>query len=171
MSFLAVLVLLPILGFGQTEEMKGKVLDLVAKIEDMQPAKVTDMRVEETATGFRVEVAADVLFDFDRATIKPEAEPSLKQVAAMIAGKSKGSVRIEGHTDGKGSKVYNQKLSLDRAESVRNWLSGQGGIERARLTAVGMGASKPIAPNTKPGGGDDPVGRQRNRRVEITISK
>lgn len=167
MSVRAGLLLLPFLSLCQTGT---KILDLVVRIEDMGPGKVTDMRVEETATGFRVEVAADVLFDFDRAAIKPEAESALKQVAALIAGKAKGQVRIEGHTDGKGSKAYNQKLSLDRAESVRSWLARQG-IEHARLIAVGMGASKPIAPNTKAGGGDDAAGRQRNRRVEITISK
>lgn len=151
-------------------DLKFKFLDLKSKVEDMG-AKVEDLRVKETSTEVRVEMAADVLFDFDKAVIKPQAEAALQQVAALIVGRGKGKVRIEGHTDAKGSDSYNQKLSLQRAEAVRNWLAEKGAIDRARMSAEGMGAKKPIAPNTQPGGADDPNGRQRNRRVELIISK
>jgi outer membrane protein OmpA-like peptidoglycan-associated protein len=127
--------------------------------------------VKETATDVRVEVAADVLFDFDKAVIKPQAEATLHQAAALILGRGKGKVRIEGHTDAKGSDSYNQKLSLQRAEAVRTWLAQKGGIDSGRITAAGMGGKKPIAPNTRPDGADDPNGRQRNRRVELIVSK
>lgn len=155
---------------GKVSELAFKILDLKFKIQDMG-GKVEDLKVKETATEVRVEMAADVLFDFDKAIIKPQAESTLQKVAALIAARGKGKVRIEGHTDGKGSDSYNLKLSVQRAESVRNWLAMKGAIDRARLSAEGMGAKKPVAPNTKPDGSDDPDGRQKNRRVELIISK
>lgn len=147
-----------------------KIVDLKFRVESMG-GKVEDLRVKETATEVRVEMAADVLFDFDKAVIKPQAEGTLQQVAGMIVSRGKGSVRIEGHTDAKGSDSYNQKLSLARAESVRSWLAQKGSADRARMSVEGMGASRPVAPNNRPDGSDDPEGRQRNRRVEIIIAK
>ncbi len=73
---------------------------------------------------------------------------------------------IEGHTDGKGSDSYNQPLSERRAEAVRRCLIDHGATT-AMLTH-GWGKTRPIVPNTKPNGADDPEGRQKNRRVEIT---
>lgn len=133
--------------------------------------KITDLRVEETATLIRAQVPADVLFDFNRAEIKAEAESALGQVAVLIRGGGKGKVRIEGHTDSKGTDAQNQRLSHQRAESVRNWLVQRGGIDRARLTALGIASRKPVAPNARADGSDDPDGRQRNRRVELIIEK
>lgn len=171
---LTLLVLLPLVCLAQEEgplsSYKSKILDLKAKVVDMA-TNVEELQVKETATDVRVEVAADVLFDFDKAIIKPQAEAELKQVAALILKRGKGKIRIEGHSDAKGSDSYNQKLSIQRAEAVRNWLAQKGAIDPARITAEGMGAKKPIAPNTQPGGADNPEGRQRNRRVELIISK
>jgi outer membrane protein OmpA-like peptidoglycan-associated protein len=73
--------------------------------------------VKETASDVRIELAADVLFDFDKATLRPEAEATLAKAAALIEERAGGSVRIEGHTDSKGDDAYNQKLSERRAES------------------------------------------------------
>jgi outer membrane protein OmpA-like peptidoglycan-associated protein len=134
--------------------------------------KAQDLQVKETATEIRIELAADVLFDFDKSTIKPEAATALNRVAQIIRDKGKGNtVRIEGHTDGKGNASYNQGLSVRRAESVRQWLVQKEGLGQGNLTTQGFGASKPVAPNTKPDGSDDPEGRQKNRRVEIVVAK
>jgi outer membrane protein OmpA-like peptidoglycan-associated protein len=76
-------------------------------------------------------------------------------------------VLIEGHTDGKGNDQYNQKLSERRADAVRRWLAEHG--IAAAMTTHGWGKTRPVAPNTKPNGADDPDGRQKNRRVEITV--
>jgi outer membrane protein OmpA-like peptidoglycan-associated protein len=73
----------------------------------------------------------------------------------------------EGHTDGKGNAGYNQKLSEQRAASVKKWLLGDGVV--TPMMTRGYGKTRPIAPNAKPNGADDPVGRQKNRRVEITV--
>ena len=67
--------------------------------------------------------------------------------------------------------TYNLRLSARRAESVKAWLVQQGGIDGKRMTTKGWGEAKPVAPNTHPDGSDNPEGRQRNRRVELTVKK
>jgi outer membrane protein OmpA-like peptidoglycan-associated protein len=128
------------------------------------------MEVKESATEVKINLLGDILFDFDRATIRPVAEPTLAQVAALIRKYPNSTVLIEGHTDGKGSETYNLKLSEKRANSVRAWLAAHGIAEGAMRTG-GWGAARPVAPNRKPNGADDPEGRQKNRRVEITVKK
>ena len=152
------------LKFNPTADLKFAVVDMGGKTQDLQ--------VKETATEIRIELAADVLFDFDKATIKPEAATALHNVAEIIKDKGKGrSVRIDGHTDGKGSDAYNQKLSERRADSVRQWLGQKEGLAQVKMTTQGFGASKPVAPNVNQDGSDNPEGRQKNRRVEIVLSK
>lgn len=147
-----------------------KVLDLVFRVEDLG-GKVEDLAVKETDTDIRVDLAADVLFDFDKADLLPKAEETLKKAADLVKERNKGGVvRIEGHTDAKGSDAYNQKLSLRRADSVKRWFVDHG-LKDLRFSTKGFGATQPIAPNTKPDGSDDPDGRQKNRRVEIVIKK
>lgn len=151
-------------------ELKMQILDLIFRVEDIG-GKVLDMQVKETELEIRIELAADVLFDFDKADIKEEAAAAIKQVGAIIKEKARGAVRIEGHTDSKGSDSYNQKLSERRANSVRDWLVKKEGLKNVRFATTGFGAQKPTVANTKPDGSDDPDGRQKNRRVEIVIGK
>lgn len=132
--------------------------------------KASGISARETAQSIVIELSSDILFDFDRANLRPGAEQSLKKIAEFIAAK-KRDVLIEGYTDSKGSDDYNGKLSLARAESVRLWLVRNARLESATISTAGRGASNPVAPNTKPDGRDDPAGRQKNRRVEITIKK
>jgi outer membrane protein OmpA-like peptidoglycan-associated protein len=112
-----------------------------------------------------------VLFDFDKSTLLPKAEQTLTEVAQVIRERSQGSIRIEGHTDSKGSDAYNQRLSGQRAESVTTWLRKQSGLATLSFVPQGFGAKRPIAANAKPDGSDDPEGRQKNRRVEIIMRK
>ena len=132
----------------------------------MQPSL---LRTTETERGTLVSMPGDVLFDFDAATIRPDARPVLDELARLIATTT-GPVAIEGHTDAKGPRAYNQDLSERRAASVADYLANVGGVERARLTTRGFGEDRPVAPNATKGGRDDPEGRQRNRRVEAVIS-
>jgi outer membrane protein OmpA-like peptidoglycan-associated protein len=155
---------------GTVQNLKMQVLDLVFKVEDLA-GKVQDLQLKETDTEIRIELAADVLFDFDKANIRPQAEQALKQVATIIREKAKGTVRVEGHTDSKGSDPYNQKLSVGRANSVKNWLVQKEGLKNVRFSTAGFGAKKPVVSNTKSDGSDDPEGRQKNRRVEIIARK
>ena len=132
---------------------------------------VHDLKVKETETEIHIELAADVLFDFDKSEMRKDAAATLKQAGAMIGEKAKGMVRIEGHTDARGIDAYNQKLSERRAQSVKNWLVQKEGLGKVSIQTQGFGAKKPVAPNAKPDGSDDPQGRQKNRRVDIIIMK
>lgn len=146
------------------------VLDLIFKVENIG-GKVVDLKMKETDTEIRIELAADVLFDFDKANLRPQAQQALKQVATIIREKAKGTVRVEGHTDSKGTDPYNQKLSVGRANSVKNWLIQKERLKDVRFSTAGFGAKNPVVSNTKPDGSDDPEGRQKNRRVEIIAKK
>jgi outer membrane protein OmpA-like peptidoglycan-associated protein len=172
----ALLLLLPLCPAAAQESGKvldrgaGKVLDLVFRVEDIG-GKVQELQVKESATEVRIELAADVLFDFDKAEILPKAQSALKQAGALIRDKARGATRIEGHTDAKGSDAYNQKLSERRALAVKAWLTDKEGLRNAQFLTQGFGARKPKAPNQKPDGADSPEGRQQNRRVEIIFKK
>ena len=155
---------------GAQEQQKFKILDLVFRVEGVG-GQVQDLQVKETDTEVRIDLAADVLFEFDKADIRAAASDALKQVARMIREKARGSVRIEGHTDAKGTEAYNQGLSNRRAESVKKWLVEKEGLKDIRFLTSGYGAKRPVAPNTKTDGSDDPEGRQKNRRVVIVVSK
>lgn len=113
---------------------------------------------------------ADVLFDFDKATIRSDAEVSLQQISSSIAQRFPNArLEIDGFTDSKGSDDYNLNLSKQRSESVRQWLIQNRNMQPNLLTTKGLGEAQPVAPNTNPDGSDNPEGRQKNRRVEIVV--
>ncbi len=158
----------PIAGTGVGSEnagtaVAGAVVGLDAALKDLA-AKVTE-------TEIRIDLSADVLFDFDKADIKKEAEPSLQKLATVIKANPGAKVAIEGHTDGKGADAYNQALSEQRAASVKQWLVANADANGANIATRGWGKTKPVAHNTKPDGSDDPEGRAKNRRVEIVVRK
>jgi outer membrane protein OmpA-like peptidoglycan-associated protein len=147
---------------------RAKVLDIVGVARGIESVlKELGAKVTERET--RIELSADVLFDFDKAELKPEASESLAKVAEVLRASPSAPVSIEGHTDGKGTDAYNQPLSERRAHSVKAWLVEHGGVPAARITARGWGKTRPVAPNARPDGSDDPEGRKKNRRVEITV--
>jgi outer membrane protein OmpA-like peptidoglycan-associated protein len=148
---------------GGGSAVAGAVVGVDAALKDLG-AKVTD-------TEIRIDLAADVLFDFDKATIKKEAEPNLQKVATVLKANPGAKVTIEGHTDGKGTDAYNQPLSEQRVAAVKQWLVANAQVNGATITTRGWGKTKPVAHNTKPDGSDDPDGRAKNRRVEIVVRK
>ncbi len=129
---------------------------------------IADLRAQVLDNEIIIQLSADVLFDFDKADIKPEAEEQLHKVALIIKQKGKGIVVIHGHTDAKGSEDYNQALSIRRARAVQLWLVDKGET-RARYKVIGHGETEPVAANSKPDGTDNPEGRAQNRRVEISV--
>jgi outer membrane protein OmpA-like peptidoglycan-associated protein len=170
MSLLVALLSLASLQDAPAGPPRFKILDIIYKVADLE-TKVRSLEVKETDTEIRIELAADVLFDFDKSNILPKAEQTLIQVADVIRERGKGTVRIEGHTDSKGRDAYNQRLSRQRADSVAVWLRKQTGLATLQFDARGLGATRPVAANAKPDGSDDPEGRQKNRRVEIVMGK
>lgn len=139
------------------------VAPVAAKTSQIGSVAVAETRCEE-----RLRIGADVFFDFDQATLRSAAGPELDAIGGRI-GKSANPVVVEGHTDAKGADDYNQKLSEDRARAVKTYLLAHG-TAADRVTVVGWGERKPIAPNERPDGSDDPDGRQQNRRVEIVVN-
>ena len=101
-----------------------------------------------------------VLFDFDKADIKPEALQLLDEVVTILKKNREMNGVIEGHTDSMGSEEYNQGLSERRAQAVEKYIE-EHGIDADRYTIKGYGESNPIASN------DTEEGRQENRRVEL----
>src|SRR5208282_1146073 len=99
---------------------------------------------------------ADVLFDFDKYTLRPEATETLKKVGQVVAGYPNAPLSIEGHTDGKGTHAYNMKLSENRAGAVKQWLVANAQVQASRIRTTGWGETKPVAPNTKRDGSDNP---------------
>jgi len=145
-------------------------LDLVFRIDNIG-GQVQTLQIKETAIETRIELPADILFDFDKFDIRPSAADALKRAAEILRQRAKGTVRIEGHTDSKGTPAYNQKLSERRAQSVQKWLVEREGVTHVRFAPKGFAATMPVAPNTKPDGSDDAEGRQKNRRVEIVFGR
>jgi outer membrane protein OmpA-like peptidoglycan-associated protein len=113
-------------------------------------------------------VVSDALFEFDKATLSPGAEETLQALLPLLAKAGKHPARVEGHTDSKGADDYNQTLSEKRARTVKDWLVARGALPASTPTA-GWGERKPVAPNARPDGSDDPAGRQKNRRVEVVL--
>ena len=153
---------------GKILELRGLSSGVVGKASAVE-AVLKDLGARVTEQEIRMELSADVLFDFDKADLRAEATPALEKVAAVFRAYPAAVASIEGHADSKGDDRYNQELSDRRAASVRGWLVGHGASNP--ITARGWGETKPVAPNSKPGGADDPEGRQKNRRVEITLKK
>ena len=110
-----------------------------------------------------------VNFDFDKSTIRKDAEAELKKAINFLGKYPDSRIELEGHTDSIGTEQYNQKLSERRAEAVRQYLIKKGAAKEARISAKGYGESRPIAPNKTKDGKDNPEGRAENRRVEILI--
>jgi outer membrane protein OmpA-like peptidoglycan-associated protein len=159
---------------GGAEQLKGKD-EGVAGSGSALKSQVVDLKaagaeIKESATEIKISLQGEILFDFDKSNLRPTAESTLAQVAKMIGSYPKAQVLIEGYTDAKGSDSYNAKLSDRRAVSVKTWFAKHG-VAANSMQTHGWGAAKPVAPNTHPDGSDDPDGRQKNRRVEITIKK
>ena len=120
-----------------------------------------DLYKNIVVTDKKIELNDKVYFESAKSRILPKSFDMLNEVADAILSNGLG-VRIEGHTDSRGSDKYNEKLSQERADSVMSYLTGRG-VGGSRMTAIGYGESQPIESN------DTDEGRQKNRRVEFHI--
>lgn len=136
-------------------------------IEPSAPPVAVEAPKEEP----RVEVTDDkiiirekVQFDFNKATIKPESDDLLAEVAKVINDNQQiKKIRVEGHASSEGDHGYNVKLSKSRAKAVLDHLVKKGKVDKKRLESEGYGPDRPIGSN------DTETGREANRRVEFTI--
>ncbi len=105
-----------------------------------------------------------VLFDTDKATVKPSAAKALQQITGSIGQRfAKSEVRVMGFADSRGDKSYNKDLSAQRAEAVKSYLVTTGKIDAGRVSVEPMGEAQPVASNATA------AGRKENRRVEIAV--
>ncbi len=150
---------------GSARSLSGNVVPIATVQRSLEGKGLTTRMVNGA---LEVSLPGDVLFDFDKATIRPNAVATLEKVKAAAETTAPRPIIVEGHSDALGTPAHNQPLSEGRAAAVASWLASAG-VERARLQSRGYGATRPIAPNTTPSGADDPAGRQRNRRVTVTL--
>jgi outer membrane protein OmpA-like peptidoglycan-associated protein len=120
------------------------------------------LETRDTARGLVVNMG-DVLFDTGKADLRSPAREALAKLSGIVLNYPQLRLDIEGHTDSTGSDELNQRLSEQRAESVRSYLQMQG-VNASQLSARGFGKSMPVADNSTA------AGRQKNRRVEIVVS-
>ena len=123
--------------------------------------KVNDVGCPEV--GEKILSLEGVNFDTNKATFKSESEGILNNAVTVLSDNASVHVRVEGHTDSRGTDAYNQQLSQKRAEAVAAYLTA-GGIAAERLSAVGYGESAPVAPN------DTAENMYKNRRVDLVVT-
>ena len=126
------------------------------------PAPLAKPAAKPKPVAEKITFAADVLFDFDKATLKPEGKVKMDELASKVKDINLEVVIAIGHTDSIGADEYNQRLSVRRAESVKAYMVSRG-IEPNRVYTEGKGEKQPIASNATRDG------RQKNRRVEIEV--
>jgi outer membrane protein OmpA-like peptidoglycan-associated protein len=120
------------------------------------------LETRDTARGLVVNMS-DVLFDSGKFTLRPLAREKLAKISGIVLAYPSLRLAVEGNTDSVGTESFNQQLSEQRAEGVRNYLTKQG-VPESSTTATGFGKNRPIASN------DTSEGRQQNRRVELVVS-
>jgi outer membrane protein OmpA-like peptidoglycan-associated protein len=128
--------------------------------------KAIQQRDTKCATTFIV--SADALFAVDRWTLNPDAAETLDVLGPLIAKAGKHPAQIDAFTDSVGSDSDNQILTEKRALTVRGWLVNHGFVPEG-TPVRGFGKQNPVDSNSKPNGADNPLGRQKNRRIEVVI--
>jgi outer membrane protein OmpA-like peptidoglycan-associated protein len=136
----------------QKEEMRARLLAQLNQV----------LQTRDTARGLIVSMP-DVLFDFNKYSLKPEARERLARISGIILAYPDLKLAIEGYTDSIGTEDYNQTLSEKRADSVRGYLISSG-VKPDSVSATGLGKANPVADNSTA------LGRKLNRRVEMIVS-
>lgn len=142
------------------KKMDKKAAELAAAMEDANIEVVTDAN---DLQAIKVTLESGILFKTSSSTLSDESKNALKKFAASLADLPDTDLTILGHTDNTGTAEYNEKLSVDRANSVASYLQTCG-IERSRMKIEGRSYLEPIADN------NTQEGRLQNRRVEIFVS-
>jgi outer membrane protein OmpA-like peptidoglycan-associated protein len=136
----------------QTEQIREKLKDQLNQV----------LQTRETARGLIVNMS-DVLFDTGQYTLKPDAREKLAKVSGILLAYPNLQLQVEGYTDNVGSDGFNEKLSEQRADAVRDYLTSQG-VQQTNISAAGYGKGDPVADNSTA------QGRSENRRVQMVVS-
>lgn len=143
---------------------KAEVVDITGEVSNI------DLSVVRSKD--KVTLDANVLFEFDEATLTSKAKSRIAEAAEILKERAKGQrVEVRGYTDSKGSTSYNKRLSERRANAVKKALEPRLSGSGIKLVAKGYGEADPVAPNKTEDGKDNPKGRKLNRRVEVVYAK
>jgi len=147
----------------QLQNKDEKLLAAEKKAKDALDRLAAFASIKQETRGLVITLPGGVLFETNKATLLGTAEERLNQVAEALLQDREATMVVEGHTDSQGNDAINDKLSLDRANSVRDYLIKRG-VAADRISAVGKGSKSSIADNKSA------EGRANNRRVEIVVS-
>ncbi len=131
--------------------------------QEQELRQIEGVEVTRPSEGeINVRLANNILFDTDSSSLRPDSRTTLNELASNFARYPDNAIAVEGHTDSRGTEVYNQRLSERRASSVADYLIDKG-VPASAITVYGYGELRPVSTN------DTPEGQQLNRRVEIHI--
>ena len=150
-------------GAADVVGITAPVIDILTSTSSLDNA-ITDIQGTDKRT---LVLAGDVFFAFDKDSLSGAGRARVREVAEKLREASAAAVRVDGHTDAKGSTARNAQLSRARAATVARELRSL--VPGLRTTVVGHGARRPVAPNTVDGE-DNPKGRALNRRVEVAVA-
>ena len=142
-------------GWSQRMEDRRIAMERATRGGNVEVARTADNQL-------RLVIPNDIAFDVNGFAVKPRLRGMLDPFAGLLAGDRTAQLTVIAHTDSSGGDAVNNPLSLDRAQSVRDYLVGRG-VSATQIRTVGRGAREPIADNTTE------AGRARNRRVEILV--
>lgn len=135
---------------------------IIVEKKGMAQEVVADAKTMAADIGTSGKVAIyGIYFDFNKADVKPESEPTLKEITKLLQQEAKLKLYVVGHTDNVGGLDYNMKLSQQRAEAVVKELMSKYKVDGTRLSALGVGPAAPVTSNKIE------EGRAKNRRVEL----
>jgi outer membrane protein OmpA-like peptidoglycan-associated protein len=149
-------------------ELEKKSIELQQKELALEKAR-QEFEAHQNGRSLSMNLSGDLLFDYDKAALKPEAEQALKKVAVVLSQFPESHVTVEGYTDSRGTQSRNIQLSRERAQAVKNWLVENGSALETNISTKGYGEQYPVASNTNADGSDNPIGRTLNRRVSIIV--
>ena len=130
---------------GSSSDVANSASDLANDINKLEQGN-SGIKITETDTELKIQVLGDILFDFNKATLRASAQETLEKLAEFLNHRNVMTIRVEGHTDSIGTDSYNQKLSEQWAETVQSWLVDNLENE-AEITSIWHGARQPIATN------------------------
>lgn len=124
--------------------------------------ELANAKIERVGEGIKITFDSGILFDVNKATLRPAAQENLTNLAGVLKKYDDTDIIVYGHTDSDGSEEHNLELSRQRAQAVQNYLAGLQ-VSPTRFSILGMGESQPVASN------ETAEGKQQNRRVELAI--
>ncbi len=155
------------------EEVNAKLETIIVTLSELQSelgdrGSLDEQTADALRSGRKL-ILQNILFDYNKARLRGSSEKELDRLARFMRDNEEIEITVAGHTDAKGDPDYNLRLSRSRAQAVVNYVVSKG-VDSSRLAYVGYGDKYPVARNLLESGEDNPLGRQLNRRIEISVT-